>query len=279
MNNQGQVVRRYDFLPFGEEIVAGVGGRGADYEPSSYMYPTTPDDVLKKFTGKERDAETGLDYFGARYFSGAQGRFTLPDWSAKPQPVPYANLEDPQTLNLYGYVRNNPLSKTDLDGHCFEDACVIEVSAVGTGVLYGGAAIAGAVGLTGVAVTLHNSGDAIISGGKSLIGSIGGLIFKSESKPGTLGRPDHQQTAKEEAKKIGGDREVPIPTTGGAKDSRRADAAKKDAAGNITDVTQVYRPTPAGNIPKREVDAARDIENATGVKPTMVPVRPLPVVQ
>ena len=134
-------------------------------------------------TGKERDTETGLDYFGARYFSGAQGRFTSPDWSAKPQPVPYANLQDPQTLNLYSYVRNNPLSKPDLDGHCLEDACVIEGAAVGTGVLYGGAAIAGAVGLTGVAVTLHNSGDAIISGAKSLIGSIGGLIFQSESKP------------------------------------------------------------------------------------------------
>jgi len=62
-------------------------------------------------------AETGLDYFGARYFSGAQGRFTSPDWSAKPQPVPYARLEDPQTLNLYSYVRNNPLSRIDPDGH------------------------------------------------------------------------------------------------------------------------------------------------------------------
>jgi len=38
----------------------------------------------------------------------------------------------------------------------------------------------------------------------------------------------------------------------------------------------VYRPTPAGNMPKREVDAANDIEQATGIKPTMVPVRPLP---
>jgi RHS repeat-associated protein len=72
-------------------------------------------------TGKERDSETGLDYFGARYFSGAQGRFTSPDWSAKPQPVPYARLGDPETLNLYGYVRNNPLSTADKDGHC--DVC------------------------------------------------------------------------------------------------------------------------------------------------------------
>jgi RHS repeat-associated protein len=72
---------------------------------------------MTRVTGKERDAETGLDYFGARYFSGAQGRFTTPDWSAKPTPVPYADLTDPQTLNLYAYVRNNPLAKADPDGH------------------------------------------------------------------------------------------------------------------------------------------------------------------
>jgi RHS repeat-associated protein len=75
------------------------------------------DVTCPKFTSKERDAETGLDYFGARYYSASQGRFTSPDWSSKPQPVPYADLKDPQTLNLYAYVRNNPLSRIDPDGH------------------------------------------------------------------------------------------------------------------------------------------------------------------
>ncbi|MCZ2080650.1 MAG: glycoside hydrolase family protein [Bryobacterales bacterium] len=69
------------------------------------------------FTGRGRDAETGLDYFGARYFSGAQGRWTTPDWPAKPQPVPYADLSNPQSLNLYAYVRNNPVTNRDPDGH------------------------------------------------------------------------------------------------------------------------------------------------------------------
>jgi RHS repeat-associated protein len=69
-------------------------------------------------TGKERDSETGLDYFGARYFSGAEGRFISADWATKPEAVPYADLSDPQTLNLYGYVRNNPMVKEDADGHC-----------------------------------------------------------------------------------------------------------------------------------------------------------------
>lgn len=70
------------------------------------------------FTGKERDTESGNDYFEARYYSSATGRFISPDWSAKEEPVPYAVLDDPQSLNLYTYVRNNPLARTDPDGHC-----------------------------------------------------------------------------------------------------------------------------------------------------------------
>lgn len=75
-------------------------------------------DCPTQFTGKERDAESGLDYFGARYFSAAQGRFTTPDWSEKAEPIPYADLENPQSLNLYTYGRNNPLRWNDPDGHC-----------------------------------------------------------------------------------------------------------------------------------------------------------------
>jgi RHS repeat-associated protein len=69
------------------------------------------------YTGKERDTESGNDYFGARYYSSAMGRFMSPDWSAQVEPVPYAKLDDPQSLNLYAYVRNNPLSRFDRDGH------------------------------------------------------------------------------------------------------------------------------------------------------------------
>jgi RHS repeat-associated protein len=72
-----------------------------------------------KFTGEERDAETQLDYFGARYYSNGLGRFISADWSATPVPVPYADLTDPQTLNLYGYVRGLPTTKADIDGHGF----------------------------------------------------------------------------------------------------------------------------------------------------------------
>ena len=74
-----------------------------------------------KFTGKERDAESGLDEFGARYYSSKIGRFMIPDWAEKPTDVPYAEFGDPQSLNLYGYVRNNPLSHADTDGHCCDE--------------------------------------------------------------------------------------------------------------------------------------------------------------
>jgi RHS repeat-associated protein len=66
---------------------------------------------------KERDSERRLDNFGARYFGSSFGRFMSPDWSASPEPVPYAKLNDPQSLNLYAYVRNHPLSFVDADGH------------------------------------------------------------------------------------------------------------------------------------------------------------------
>jgi RHS repeat-associated protein len=77
------------------------------------IYGVTP----LHFTGKERDSESGNDYFGARYYSSMMGRFMSPDWSAKVEPVPYAKLADPQTLNLYVYVENDALSRVDADGH------------------------------------------------------------------------------------------------------------------------------------------------------------------
>lgn len=73
------------------------------------------DGVRQQFTGKERDNESGLDYFGSRYYSSAQGRFT----SVDPENAG-ADPEDPQSWNGYAYARNNPLKYTDSDGRKYE---------------------------------------------------------------------------------------------------------------------------------------------------------------
>ena len=99
-NATGTILDDADFYPFGgERVVVSTSG-------NAY-----------KFTGKERDVETGLDNFEARYYSSQFGRFQSADWSAIPVPVPYADLGNPQTLNLYAYVKNNPLNLTDPTGH------------------------------------------------------------------------------------------------------------------------------------------------------------------
>jgi RHS repeat-associated protein len=98
----GNVQEQYFYYPYGG-LQSSIGSDSNRY----------------KFNGKERDAESGLDNFGARYDSSSLGRFMTPDWSAKPQGVPYAVLDDPQSLNLYGYVRNNPTTFIDADGHCW----------------------------------------------------------------------------------------------------------------------------------------------------------------
>ena len=90
----------------------------SDYSPYGIEMPVSGSDPNHyKFTGKERDSETGLDDFGARYFTSNAGRFLSPDWAGRPTAVPYAVFGDPQSLNLYGYVRNDPVTNADLDGH------------------------------------------------------------------------------------------------------------------------------------------------------------------
>jgi RHS repeat-associated protein len=73
--------------------------------------------VRPRSTGKERDAESGLDNFGARYYGSTMGRFMSPDGSDDPDPIPNSDLDSPQSLNRYSYVLNNPLTNTDPDGH------------------------------------------------------------------------------------------------------------------------------------------------------------------
>ncbi len=92
VSSVGAIEEESDYSPFGTESIVMTGGA------NHY-----------KFTGKERDAESGLDNFGARYDSSSMGRFMTPD------PLGGEKI-DPQTLNKYSYVRNNPINLIDPTG-------------------------------------------------------------------------------------------------------------------------------------------------------------------
>jgi RHS repeat-associated protein len=114
--SDGTVKARYDYLPYGEEIPSSIGGR------SGVAGYGAADSTKQKFTSKERDNESGLDYFLARYYSSAQSRFT----SVDPENAG-TNSDDPQSWNGYAYARNNPILYSDPDGQkyliCGPDGC------------------------------------------------------------------------------------------------------------------------------------------------------------
>jgi RHS repeat-associated protein len=118
--------------------------------------------IRSRCTGKERDSESNLDNFGARYYASTTGRFMSPDWALKPISVPYANFGDPQSLNLYSYVNNNPTTTRDPDGHCLEDACVVEGTVAGVILL--SSYLASPPGQQ----MLHNAASGIVSLGSSI---------------------------------------------------------------------------------------------------------------
>jgi len=197
------VGERHDFYPFGAEILTSAGG--PRYQVAGYA-PAVETAWL--FSGKERDSETGLDYFGARYMSSAQGRFTSPDPATSS-----AKLDDPQTWNRYAYVTNNPLRYVDSDGRdrleAAQDAAVRDyvagritrqqladrtihtapagVGAVGAGVMIAATAVAAlpeelagaaALGLYNLATRFFNS-----PGGQETLESTGQMITGTEGPP------------------------------------------------------------------------------------------------
>jgi RHS repeat-associated protein len=101
---------------------AGVVEQGCWSLPFGDAESCQPTPTEHIFTGKERDQESGNDYFKYRYYASSMGRWLSPD----PSGLMYANREDPQSLNLYSYVGNNPLTRVDLLGLCwkgFQWAC------------------------------------------------------------------------------------------------------------------------------------------------------------
>lgn len=106
-NSAGAVVSRRDSFPFGEQILANAssGRTAANLYNAAMGFP-------QLFTAKERDAESGLDYFGARYFSPGLGRFTSPD----PLIGNLLRVVTPQRWNAYSYAVDSPLVYVDPTG-------------------------------------------------------------------------------------------------------------------------------------------------------------------
>jgi len=163
------VLARYDYLPFGERIGSGINGRSSLYGSTGSMAVTGQDQVVEQqFTAKERDAESGLDYFGARFFMAPTGRFLSPD-------APFADqfVENPQSWNLYSYTRNNPLRYVDENGRAAQAAVVVAVKVLG------GATTGGLAG--GIGASVYTLGSQLASGtydGQKLLaaGVQGGIV-------------------------------------------------------------------------------------------------------
>ena len=105
LDAQRQVLDRHDYEPFGVELTPF----------------TDQADLTHRFTGHERDLATGYDYMHYRFYGSTLGRFLKPDSLV-------ANAADPQSWNLYAYVRNNPANATDPTGH-LSDLFLREIAA------------------------------------------------------------------------------------------------------------------------------------------------------
>ncbi|MBK7706052.1 MAG: hypothetical protein IPN69_23340 [Acidobacteria bacterium] len=105
-DSEGNVISRRDFLPFGEEITPDIGSRA-----SVAAYQPTNDSVRQKFTGYQKDTETGLDFAEARMYENRHGRFTAVD-----PLLASGKSANPQTFNRFVYCTNRPLVCVDSDG-------------------------------------------------------------------------------------------------------------------------------------------------------------------
>ena len=160
----------FDFVPFGEEIPDTLDNR------SSNACFAASFDGRHRFTGKERDSESDLDYFLARYYSGPMGRFL----SVDPESAG-ADPAFPQTWNAYAYVTNNPLKYVDPDGEAAFTALALGCAA--------NPACRGAVGAAvGAAVsTITHAAETLITGGELTAAGVGGAATQGAVAGGILG--------------------------------------------------------------------------------------------
>jgi RHS repeat-associated protein len=166
----GQVIE----LPFGEECATGPCASNPGLNAGQ----------PRKYTGKERDKETGLDYFGARYYGSKIGRFTTVD----PVYTWQENLTDPQRWNRYSYARNNPLRYVDPDGKAVLPAAALG-GVIGGALGFGGSVFAQYVRDGSFANINYVDARAAMAGGAlsgAIAGGTLGLSLLAEAGAGTV---------------------------------------------------------------------------------------------
>jgi RHS repeat-associated protein len=134
-DRSGSMVQHYEYATFGQTT----------YTDNTSVFP-----VSDRYTGQIIDDETGLYYYGARYYDPQLGRFIQPDTTVQ-------SAATPQTLNRYAYCGNNPLNNVDPTGHFFFEIII--------GIIIGAAIGAGTAAATGGNIGLG-----------ALTGAIGGLL-------------------------------------------------------------------------------------------------------
>ena len=259
---------------------AGTIKEDGDYYPwGGELQFVNNDSNHYKFTSKERDSETGLDYFGARYYGNWLGRFITPDWAAKATAVPYAEFSDPQSLNLYTYVRNIPTTKYDPDGHlqipttmprppcpCPQDTTA---SAPNTN-----------TPPPPPPVTPSQAGPQATTPPPPPPPTPSENQNKPKNKApnpnGKKGGPAHQAKVGEveqdmQSRGLDTQREYKIDTPNGEKSSRFVDIVGKDEQGNVVEMNQVGKQTQGGKPVAREDRALNDVQQQTGDRPNFHP--------
>src|SRR3989339_2114045 len=116
-DEEGDVTAVYDYYPYGETY------REVVYDEDF--------DNSRKFTDQEEDSETGLYYCGARYYGVGVGRFHSQDPAVYDERL-LENLANPQALNTYSYVLNNPVKYTDPSGEYWETVLDLAFLAIST---------------------------------------------------------------------------------------------------------------------------------------------------
>jgi RHS repeat-associated protein len=226
-DDKGNILERHDYLPFGEECTTGPCASN----------PGVGAGQPRKFTGKERDQETGLDYFGARYYRANTGRFTTVD----PVYTWRENLVDPQRWNRYAYARNNPLRYVDPDGRAID--VLVDVGSIGYDLFDIGRSVHHGEGVSGTQ-WLALGGD-VVGAVLPLATGIGAAIRAANKVDAATDLARAAQLAKnkqagaafeqvvvaqKQVEQTGVVQQLTIKTDSGVR--TRLDAAGRDAAGN-----------------------------------------------